>query len=148
MRKTMQKNLKNGEEMMIDQTKEMQTFCKDNNLVWFYSGGGCIHYQVSDWLINLHDDGESNDLPTNPSDICVAGLWYENIIESYYESINKDINWDIGDALIKHFSESKHENVNCDNGYIFIEKMKLIDMMPIINKVNKDIKKFLDINGE
>ena len=130
------------------ESEEIKAFNEKNNLVWFYSGGGYEHYQLNDsvckWLINLYDDEESTDLPTSQNDVCVNGLWLEYVVEAYYLSIGKEVKWDKCDSLEDYIKSLKIDNVFCDGGNVSTKEMKLIDMLPIIEKVNKKIKKFLD----
>lgn len=156
-------------EIFENETKEMKSYCKKNHLEWFHSGGGFYHYLTYDktkpqignasmfgWLINTHHEIESFDVPTKPTDFCRGGLWVEDVIEYYYEYYifpkHSYINIDwatIKNKIFKHLEKIDLDDVFYDvHGNISIENIKLIDMIPIMNKVNIEIEKVLKMEND
>tara|TARA_R100000656_G_C3944425_1_gene127276 strand:+ start:385 stop:858 length:474 start_codon:yes stop_codon:yes gene_type:complete len=142
-------------EQFENESKEMKTFCKKNNLKWFYSGGGFVHYQLVDghfeWLFNLYnEEEESDDIPKSPNDICLGGLWMEYALEDYFNSIGMDCNYDIETQVrdfclgLKIDKNNGFDDLIVYNGGLRIENKKLKDMIPLIKKINKEILLFLD----
>ena len=134
-------------ELFDNETKEMKSFCEDNNFIAYHSGGGCYHYMLNDsiytWLVN--DDTYDIGIPNSPNDLIGSGLWLDDVIEAYYNSINKDVNYEIKDDIINHLKKLSIKNVDLDYyGNINIENVKFVDMTPSMKKVNYFIQKFLD----
>lgn len=136
-------------ELFENETKEMKSFCKDNNFVAFHSGGGCYHYLLDNsiytWLVNLFDGDWSTDIPNSLNDLIMGGLWLDDVIEDYYNSINQNPNYEIKDYIINHLKSLNMQNVYLDDhGNINIQKIKFVDMIPLMKKINNEIQKILD----
>ena len=136
-------------ELFENETKEMKSFCEENNFVAYHSGGGCYHYMLNDsiytWLVNLFDGDWSTDIPNSPNDLIMGGLWLDDVSEAYYNSINKNVNYEIKDDIITHLKKLNIKNVYLDNhGNINIQKIKFVDMILLMKKINNEIEKFLD----
>ena len=135
-------------ELFDNETKEMKSFCEDNNFVAFHSGGGCYHYMLNDsiytWLVNLFDGDWSTDIPNSPNDLIMGGLWLDNVWEEYDNLIGDNAIFP-KDNIINHLKSLDMKNVYLDDyGNINIQKIKFVDMIPLMKKINNEIQIILD----
>jgi len=135
-------------ELFENETKEMKSFCKDNNFVAFHSGGGCYHYLLDDsiytWLVNLFEGDWSTDIPNSPNDLIMGGLWLDDVWEEYDNLIGDNAIFP-KDNIINHLKSLNMKNVYLDDyGNINIQKIKFVDMIPLMKKINNEIQIILD----
>ena len=135
-------------ELFDNETKEMKSFCEDDNFVAFHSGGGCYHYMLNDsiytWLVNLFDGDWSTDIPNSPNDLIMGGLWLDNVWEEYDNLIGDNAIFP-KDNIINHLKSLDMKNVYLDDyGNINIQKIKFVDMIPLMKKINNEIQIILD----
>jgi|21_taG_2_1085346.scaffolds.fasta_scaffold05803_5 hypothetical protein len=133
-------------ELFDNETKEMKSFCEDNNFVAYHSGGGCYHYMLNDsiytWLVN--DFNEHESVPKSPNDLIMGGLWLDNVWDEYDDLIGGNAIFP-RDNIIKHLKSLNMQNVYLDDhGNINTWDIKFVDMIPLMKKINNEIQKILD----
>ena len=121
------------------------------NLVWFYSGGGCVHFahelKLTDetlWLINdMYEmpNGEidcSQKFPTDENQLCMFGLYYADIRDDdltklIYKTIQDNL------SIIHEHKEIEWCFYDDDEGFYFYDTLKngVPKMFALTNEIDK-----------
>lgn len=123
-------------DVFINESESLTQFCVVNDVLQFHSGGGNFHYSLESsnevlWLFNLAD---YEGIPTQLDDICVGGLFLDDLIDNYGEDRVADIE--------KHIIDKAISGVSVDNGSVLIKDKPFKEVISIAKSINLELALF------